>query len=276
MRAGFLILLLAAAVGSAGCASAPSRAERAERVAIRGGLEPLVLRGGPFALQAFAAVRDSRELLIFIDGDGSPWVDEGRRIASDPSPRQPLALELAARTPGSVLYLGRPCYWRIQEEPCASRYWTSQRYSRLVVASLVAAATAFSKEHGFARQVLIGYSGGGALAVLMAPDMPAVVGVVTIAGNLDPDRWARVHGYLPLSGSLNPALEPALPPSILEWHLVGGRDANVPYSAAGRFLDRVPPDRVWRYPSFDHHCCWVREWPAILGRIQRQLAERVD
>lgn len=97
-------------------------------------------------------------------------------------------------------------------------------------------------------------------------DVPHVVGVVTIAGNLDPDAWIRLHDYLPLTGSLNPALAPLLPKSLREWHLIGERDTNVPYSAAQEYLHRVPPDRIWRYASFDHACCWVREWPAAFAR----------
>ena len=57
--------------------------------------------------------------------------------------------------------------------------------------------------------VLIGYSGGGVLAMLLAEQFPATQAVVTVAGNLDTDAWAIEHGYSPLRGSLNPAFATA-------------------------------------------------------------------
>jgi pimeloyl-ACP methyl ester carboxylesterase len=132
---------------------------------------------------------------------------------------------------------------------------------------MVSAANAFAANHSFRKLLLVGYSGGGTLVTLMAPHMPAVVGVVTIAANLDTDAWTRLHGYVLLTDSLNPSAEPPLPNHIREWHFVGGRDTNVPYAAAERYLERVPRDRVVTYPSFDHVCCWEQEWPAILSRV---------
>lgn len=261
MKAACAVLALVLAA----CAS-PAR--HAQSVALRAGLTPLVLQGGAFELRAFAVSRPPRDLLsVFIDGDGSPWVDGGRRISPDPTPRVPLALALAAETPGSVLYLGRPCYFALQPHPaCSPALWTSQRYSSTVVASLADAASRYATAHGFRRVLLIGYSGGGTLVALMAGDMPDVVGVVTIAGNLDPGAWARLHGYLPLIGSLDPASRRQIP-GLAQWHLIGGRDTNVPFSVVERYLAQVPSARIRRYPSFDHVCCWVRAWPKAIGAI---------
>jgi hypothetical protein len=106
----------------------------------------------------------------------------------------------------------------------------------------------------------------------MARNLPQVSGLVTIAGNLDPDAWVQLHGYLPLRGSLNPSLEPPLPAQLRQWYLVGHRDANVPPAAIERYLARVPQDRVWSYARFDHTCCWAREWPSIFARISAELS----
>ncbi|HVS75519.1 MAG TPA: hypothetical protein VHE11_01205 [Steroidobacteraceae bacterium] len=257
------------ALALAACAT-PAR--HAESLAVRGGLTPLVLQGGPFELRAFAASRSPRDLLIvFIDGDGSPWIDGGRRIAADPTPRMPLALDLALETPGSVLYLGRPCYFALQRRPaCSPALWTSRRYSPEVVASLVAAVSRYAAARRFRGVLLVGYSGGGTLAALMARRLPDAVGLVTIAGNLDPRAWTRWHGYLPLTGSLDPALEP--PPSGLpQWHLLGTSDSNVPYRVVERYFARVPSARIRRYPGFGHVCCWVRIWPSAIHDILAEL-----
>jgi pimeloyl-ACP methyl ester carboxylesterase len=137
---------------------------------------------------------------------------------------------------------------------------------------MTAAATVFITQHHFQHVLLVGYSGGATIAALMARDLPGLIGFISVAGNLDPDTWAQLHGYLPLAGSLNPSLQPALSTALPQWYLVGQRDTNVPAAATARYLERVPPGRVWSYPRFDHACCWVSEWPAIYTRVAAELA----
>jgi dienelactone hydrolase len=119
--------------------------------------------------------------------------------------------------------------------------------------------------------VLVGYSGGGAISVLTAPLVPAACGVVTIAADLDIDAWTGWHHYLPLKGSLNPAAQAPLDAHIGQWHLIGDRDSNVPPLLNRRYLERIPVDHLWHYSTFDHTCCWVEQWPAILARIESEL-----
>ena len=104
---------------------------------------------------------------------------------------------------------------------------------------MVAALRGFLSVHPYRNVVLIGYSGGGTIAWLMAARIPETTRVVTIAANLDIDEWTRIHDYSRLAGSLNPALAPALTPAIEQLHFVGGRDTNV--TAAGRGIVRAPP-----------------------------------
>jgi dienelactone hydrolase len=259
----------------AGCAT-PERS--AQTLARSNGLAPLLLQGTGFQHHAFAAVRGPPGLLVlFIEGDGSPWIRgwwpwSGWRIAADPTSRQPLALELAVATPASVLYLGRPCYLEVRRpSECSEPLWASERYSSAIVASMSAAAATYIAEHHFEQVLIVGYSGGGTLAALMARNLPHASGLVAIAGNLDPDAWAQLHGYLPLQGSLNPSLEPPLPADLKQWYLVGERDSNVPAAATARYFARVPKDRVWSYARFDHKCCWVEAWPSIFASIAVQL-----
>jgi hypothetical protein len=261
-------LLAALAVG--GCVS-PVR--RADLIAQQGGLATMTLAGAGFEHTAYArVVQDDADLVLFIEGDGSPWVHDGREVATDPTPRTPIALDLAVQTPGSVLYLGRPCYFSARLDPaCGPRWWTSDRYSDAVVKSMAAAANRFIQDHHTQRVLVVGYSGGGTLAVLMAARVLHVAGVVSVAGNLDPDAWTHQHHYLPLSGSLNPASRAPLPADLPQWYLIGDRDVNVTRDMASRYLDRVPPDRIWRMGGFDHTCCWGPAWARLYERI---VAER--
>jgi dienelactone hydrolase len=276
--------LLAIALLLGGCAfgSNANPTLRARAYAERNGMTGLILQGTRFGHQAYtkpaaqksSAPDASAALYVYIEGDGSPWLQAGTRVAADPTPHRPLALELAAATPHHVLYLGRPCYFGTRPEVmCTPDLWTSGRYSPDVVASLVAAVRRFVAAEGNPPLILIGYSGGGTLAVLMAAQLPAVRAVITIAANLDVDAWARWHRYSPLSASVNPVAQPPLSDVIGQWHLVGGKDHNVPEAVNRRYFDALRPDQVWRYPDFDHACCWAEHWSSILARIDQAIID---
>ena len=204
---------------------------------------------------------------VYVEHDGTPWLDL-THPAADPTPRSPLALELMAEDAGPRLFLGRPCYFAaIEDLACAPLLWTHRRYSPEVVASMAAALRRFLVPHPFRRVVLIGYSGGGTVAWLMAAQVPETAEVVTVAANLDTDDWTRIHDYSPLAGSLNPALMPSLSPRIAQVHYVGGRDRNVPPCVVQSFARGHPEARVIEVPEFDHECCWVERWPKLLEEL---------
>ena len=186
--------------------------DRAIHLAGRHGLVSAVIDGTQYRHQIFYQLgTDRNSLFVFIDGDGSPWSRAGAEPARDPTPHRAIALELATNTPHSVLYLGRPCYFTVHSDSaCTARIWTSDRYSKSVVESLAAVVNRFAAEYRYSHTVLIGYSGGGTLAALMAQYI-ASVSVVTIAANLDVAAWASFHNYLPLSAIINP---PPPPPPI--------------------------------------------------------------
>jgi hypothetical protein len=253
-----------------GCTNA---VRRAGHVAQQAGLGDEIIQGTHFRHQIFrtSTVEYSR-LYVFLDGDGYPYSRRGTRASIDPTPRHPLALQLAAQTPAAVLYVARPCSFMTLHDPgCDASLWTSARYSADVAASMSGAVNRVATAHNTTQVLLIGYSGGGTLALLMAPQIEHLVGVVTIAANLDTDAWTQWHGYLPLTGSLNPARMPSLPSGILQWHLAGDRDTNTPPRLNDSYWARVPSDHVWHYVKFDHICCWAQQWPSIFQRIQAAL-----
>jgi len=129
---------------------------------------------------------------------------------------------------------------------------------------MVAALRSFLSMHRFDHVVLIGYSGGGTLAWLMAAHVPEASRVLTIAANLDTDEWAKIHGYSVLDGSLNPVWLPELSPTIAQLHYVGDLDQNVPPSIVRSFARRHHEAHVIEIADFDHRCCWIERWPQLL------------
>ncbi len=203
---------------------------------------------------------NGQQLHVYIEGDGRPWW-RLREVAEDPTPRHPIVLSLLPLDPAPVLYLGRPCYFATRDPACTPSWWTHKRYSEAVVASLNAALDIYAASYQSIR--LIGFSGGGTLAMLIAARRDDVDAVVTIAGNLDIHGWAMHHGYSPLRGSLNPA-EWALPATIRQLHLLAARDVQVPMQLSDAVIG--PGDHISTivYPDFDHRCCWRSVWPAAL------------
>lgn len=212
----------------------------------------------------------SKILHVYLDGDGTPW-QQKRWIADDPTARNPMILKLMGQDSTPSILLGRPCYHGFSHtEPCRHKFWTSHRYSRPVVESMAAALNLWLEASDFNEIVLIGYSGGGTLAVLIAPYIHNVKAVVTVAANLDVKAWSEFHGYLPINDSLNPAAESELPPMIRQLHLAGGKDDNVPPFISEAFVKARNGAQVIVYSDFDHQCCWIEAWPAILGKISAE------
>ena len=215
----------------------------------------------------------ARRLHVYLEGDGTPWL--GGLPARDPTPRQPLALALMARDTTASIYLGRPCYHGVGDgAKCPAALWTSARYSETVVASMAAAMRRLVAADGVEEIVWFGYSGGGSLAVLLAPRLPQSVAVVTVAANLDIDAWTDLHGDLRLTGSLNPARQPPLPARIVQIHYAGGRDRLVPVEVVRR--GATGSARIVVMPRFDHVCCWETAWPRILSEVEQAIRLEAD
>ena len=264
--AGWVVLL------AAGCATGPSASLDSEAKAF--GFVSRTLDGTEFKHRVYlnrsAGAADGR-LHVYLDGDGTPWLGPGRP-AVDPTPREPLALRLMALDPAPSIYLGRPCYLGLNRSVnCHPWHWTHGRYGEPVVVSLTAALRRLLEEGIASDLVLIGYSGGGALAMLLAERLPQVSAVVTLAGNLDVARWTQLHGYSPLQGSLDPADRAPLPSRIEQWHWMGAQDRNVPpESVKPVVVAGGVSTRVEVLPDIDHRCCWEAVWPQLLGVIEQQ------
>jgi dienelactone hydrolase len=245
----------------AGCTT---NAIRIERLAGSLGLTRSVVDAGGFRSLLFmrsgAAPQDA-PLTIFIEGDGVPWRG-GMEPSLDPTTADPIALKLLAQTPPPAAYVSRPCYQDMTGPRCTAERWTIERYSDEIVSSMTEVVRTAEVRASARKLVLVGYSGGGVLAVLIAERLDNVAAVVTVGANLDTDAWTQHHGYLPLTGSLNPALSTAAH-RWPETHLYGARDAVVPPSTTAAYFKRFPQARQQIIEGYDHVCCWVDNWARL-------------
>lgn len=257
------------------------RRAAAARVAADAGWHRLNLDARTFMLAAFVPpdLRQADTLSIYIEGDGLAWIDAATP-SFDPTPLDPLALRLALRDPaGAAVYLARPCQYvaGAERRGCEAKYWTGHRFSPEVIDATSLAVDSLKGRFGAHRLVLVGYSGGGAVAALIAAGRRDVARLVTIAGNLDHRAWTSEYRLAPLSGSLNPADAWQALAGIPQTHYVGGKDRSVGESVARAYAARFPPDKrppVIVVPDFDHHCCWADRWPALFD-VRRSLDGRV-
>lgn len=267
-----LALLLSA------CVVIPTPSERrahADALAASHGWRAERLPAGQFELLAYLppAIRKGTELTIYLEGDGFAWMDASTP-SPDPTPRDPLALRLALQQPeGNAAYLGRPCqYVDAQPGACPQRYWTEARFAPEVLAASNQAIDALKARFAAQQLILVGYSGGGAIAALLAARRDDVERLITVAGNLDHRAWTRHHRVTPLTGSLNPADAPTKLQGLRQTHFAGGADRTMPAALVTAFAARFPAAQrpvVNVLPDFDHQCCWEREWPALWRAAMR-------
>lgn len=251
--------------------------ERAYRFAIANGWTPQEFRTSTFTLVGFhrgLRRQGADDLVVYIEGDGQPWVTPNR-VSLDPTPPVPILLPIATVDPAPrVLYLGRPCQYTGVDAPgCNPAFWTSHRYSEDVLRAIEEAVDQVVAEVNPRQVSFVGYSGGGQIAIILAARR-RVAHVITLAANLDHAAWTRLHGDTPLAGSLNAADFAALARNVPQAHVVGGRDKLVPPEIVESYLKRIskPAPVYFRViPTYDHECCWVEIWPELVSGLRTWL-----
>lgn len=221
-----------------------------------------------------AGAQNSERLHVYIEGDGIPFRNRFQ-ISKDPSPHNPLMLRLMEQDKTTSLYLGRPCYFThsipfMEDNLCDFHLWTDARYSDAVVTSIVDALRQHTKEHQYQGITLIGHSGGGTIATLMAARMPEVDQLITLAGNLDIQAWTSLHHYSALNNSLNPADEIKRAQPKNQIHFMGDKDDNIPPTLAKDFLAKIG-EQSEILKDADHNCCWQMHWQELLLKINAQM-----
>ncbi|QXI31495.1 alpha/beta hydrolase [Pseudomonas vanderleydeniana] len=253
-----------------GCASVPSpesRSAAANELARSHHWQGQQIDSQPFPLKAFRPEQfsDNPRLTIYLEGDGFAWVTASQP-STDPTPIDPVALRLALAQPsGNAAYLARPCQY-LKPAACSRDDWTDARFSADVVSSLDRAVDTLKQQAHAQTLQLVGYSGGAAIALLLAARRTDVENVITVAGNLDHQAWTRFHRVQPLTRSLNPGdFGPALS-HLRQMHLVGTDDPVIPPELTRQFVTEHPSQpaaRVQVMPGYNHHCCWAEHWAEL-------------
>ena len=181
----------------------------------------------------------------------------------DPTPRNPLLARLALSDPQPSVYLARPCQY-VVSPACIPDDWTAARFAETILGSLDQALDQLRRRYGNRQFELVGYSGGGALALLLAARRGDIVQVQTLAGNLSPRLWTQRLALAPLGDSLEPLDFAERLRKLPQRHLSGVEDRVVPSSLLDEYVSRLGPAacmEVRRLERVDHHAGWLESWP---------------
>ena len=266
-----ILPLLLFLIAVPGCATIPqfsSRYAEADRIAEARNFTKRPIKTDHFTLTSYYRFDlPGKPLTIYIEGDGVAW-ETKRRISRDPTPRNPLALRLTSIDPSpNVAYLARPGQYADRSYPaCDPAYWSDSRFSNTVVESMDQAINDLlniSRSKGIN---LIGYSGGGAIAVLIAARRRDILSLTTIAGNLDSEAVNKYHGVSPMENSLNPIDKAHLLRALPQRHFIGAKDRIIPPSVAKSFVDSAGNPACARIVIIEgatHTDGWIERWPEL-------------
>lgn len=137
---------------------------------------------------------------VLIEGDGAPWITR-TRPPINPTPKKPIIRQLARqlndKSNRQVLYVARPCqYPEFTIAKCKVSDWTNERFSNRNVKALI---DEISYQIPSASKVtIIGYSGGGVMALQVAPSLVpnfALEKIVLLGTPVDVEKWTERHGF---------------------------------------------------------------------------------
>lgn len=249
----------------AACAMLQSPSEHARTLAEAAGFMPVEVpdaRLRAFAKRTAPGAGNAPRVTVYVESDGAPWrfPDEP---PSDPTPVKPLVLRMAIADPSpAAAYLGRPCQYLHEADlrKCDPELWMRGRFSNEAVAAMSLAVDQIKRIYGAAEVNLVGYSGGGAMAALIAARRSDVSCLVTVAAPLDTRAWTDTLRVSRLDLSLNPADAADKLRNVRQTHFRGVGDKVVPLATSRRFLERVTGATVIDKETFDHRCCWDDAW----------------
>jgi len=259
---------LVAALTLGGCIATTypyMRTETAQRIAAPAWMIKRDISASPFILRAYERIHDRGGVAnIYIEGEDT-LADSSR------TPFNPVALHLASKDKAeNLIYLARPCQYTEMLDPaesCKTSYGKDARFSEDVIASYDIALNDIAKRYDISMFNVIGYSGGGAIATLLAAKRSDIVSLRTVAGILDHETYSDVATAPSFTKSLNPVNEASTLTKMPQYHFIGGRDNVVTPAVLHSYLQSMPPTncvQTMMVQEADHTIGWVDKWPELL------------
>ena len=229
------------------------------------GLDRKLVKSGQFYITTYQKITDpTKPYIFYIEGDGNAF--KNKRPTLNPTPHGLMMIKLAASDPrANIIYIARPCQYTPISLNYACNdhtYWTSKRLSNEAIDVINMVIDQVNDGKGFH---LIGFSGGGGIAVLIAARNPNVIDIITISGNLDTEGFTAYHSVSPMQKSLNPIDYAKKLNHIPQLHLSGSQDKIIPPFIAKHFVkasnSRCVKQKIY---NAQHNKGWEKLWHQIL------------
>lgn len=247
--------------------------EIAKRIAGPAWMVERLIPAEPFALSAFERMHEhNAPANLYIEGDGEAW---STRISQskNPTPSNPVALHLASRDKAdNVVYLARPCQYSGMidpAEPCDPAHWGSKRFAPEIIESYQLALDEIKARYGITKFNLIGFSGGGAIAAILAAERNDVASLRTVAGNLDHRAHSAHHEVSYMDESLDAPFFADKLVNVPQYHFIGEMDETMPPGVLHSYLQALGDDRCVKHEVIEeasHTEGWVNKWPKLLAK----------
>lgn len=221
-------------------------------------------------------VANTQRLRVYIEGDGRAWITQSQP-SLDPTPHHLLMTQLAVADLEPNIYLARPCQF-LTHKNCSVPLWTSARFGDSVLVTMHRALDELRKELKNTEFELIGYSGGAAIALLLATQRDDVTQIQTVAGNLSPILWAQFHKLTPLYNSKDPINYANNLQYIKQRHFIGELDKNISIELFQLYIQKLSTmadcmERV-DVKGADHSSGWESTWPLQVNQPIRCMTKQ--
>ena len=253
----------------AGCATINGGYHAADNIALRNLFKKEYIKTDLCTLTTFCKITSpGKPITIYIEGDGAAWLSR-HELSDDPTPRNLLVLSLAVvDSSENVAYVARPGQLTVFGKPdCNPAYWSERRFSKEVINAMNSAINNLKNKSQSKEINIIGYSGGAAIAVIIAAQRNDIASLRTIAGNLDSEAVNRYHNVSILQGSMNPIDFAGKISHIPQRHFVGSKDKVVPQFIAQSFVKQEGDknyDRITIVSNATHAKGWCKHWKDLL------------
>jgi len=256
--------------------SVNNRRKYAEELVLNSKLERFVIKTKNFSLLSYIHINDpsNNNLNIYLEGDGFAWKNK-YTISDNPTPTDPIALKMAVldKSP-NVAYIARPCQYvdlKIDVN-CQPKFWSQSRFEKTVIDSISEAIDEIIKQYNQIEHInLYGYSGGAAVAILVAKSRDDIKSIITIVGNVNHTELTNLHRVTPLYDSLNPADFIKDIENIPSYHIAGEKDKIIPSYIIKDFVIKINQSnkKCAQFKEVKGATHEFEKWPEVLEEIQK-------
>ena len=291
-----LPLLLTLLLILSGCAGLSrleptSRVAQAEELAHSAGFSRVVWSSTPHPLWSYTRLKPeaaSDIVYVYIEGDGVLQINQYGQsyLSDDPTSSPQLPLMLATwhgqfAPQDSIVYMARPCQFthHSRQDKCTQMDWLKGRYGPKVAESFNTALDALrAKVQPNVKFHLVGYSGGGTIAMLLANTRDDIAKVTTLAANLDHETFFRLHQETYPPPAFDLLTHPARVAATPQLHVVGSKDPIVPEAVARAYMSKLSAQQaprsaqVERVEGQNHHdvAGWQKVWQRLLPQVKME------